>query len=65
MDLLLDARIEQHLGALAIGAGKLWRGSEEAADQWALGVDLAAVFSQVRAAEIGQRRRVFRSAFDR
>ena len=65
MDLLLYARLDQYFGSLTIRAGKAWRGSEQAADQRALGVNLAALRTQVGATEIGQRRLMFRSAFER
>jgi hypothetical protein len=61
---LLDARVDHHLRAFAIRAGESWRRSEQAANQRAFRVGLAASLNQVRATLALKRRRMLRVTLD-
>lgn len=64
INLLLNLRIDHLLGAAAVGAGEFGGGAEEAADEGAFVVDLAAVGAEVGAAEFGEGFGVFLFRFD-
>ena len=65
VDLLLNFRIDHYLRPIAIGAWKAWCGAEQAADQRAIRIDLASIFSKVWAVQLGKGCLMSRAAFDR
>ena len=65
MNLLLKVRIDHLYGSQSMRAGKTGRGAEQATDERALSIDLAAAFTQMGTAKIGQSRFVNLTAFNR
>jgi hypothetical protein len=64
VNLPFNSRIDHDLGPHAIRTGESWRCAEQTADQWTFRVDLASIVTQVRAAQIGERRLMFFVVFD-
>ena len=65
MNFFLDVRIDHDLRPPAVGTEQLRCGAKQATDQGALFIHFTAIFSQMRAAQIGQRRIAFLCAFIR